>query len=59
MLEQGSRWSRVEVDGPTDVEGWVNNAFIEKQPEAPVSAVGRVASKSPPAAGKAGAKRPR
>jgi len=59
MLEQGNRWSKVEVDGPTDVEGWVNNAFIEKQPEVPVRAAGRVASKSPPAAPKAGAKRPR
>ncbi|MFO1318684.1 MAG: N-acetylmuramoyl-L-alanine amidase [Burkholderiales bacterium] len=30
LLEAGARWSKVEVDGPTDIEGWVNNAFIEK-----------------------------
>lgn len=30
LLEAGARWSKVEVDGPTDVEGWVNNAFIAK-----------------------------
>ncbi len=59
MLEQGSRWSKVEVDGPTDVEGWVNNAFISKQPETVPRAVGKVPPKSPPAAPKAGAKRPR
>lgn len=34
MLEQGNRWSKVEVDGPTDIEGWVNNAFIQKLPDA-------------------------
>ncbi len=32
LREQGSRWSKVEVDGPTDVEGWVNNSFIVPQP---------------------------
>jgi N-acetylmuramoyl-L-alanine amidase len=35
LLEPGSRWSRVEVDGPTDVEGWVNNRFIERVKAAP------------------------
>lgn len=30
LLEAGARWSKVEVDGPTDIEGWVNNSFIEK-----------------------------
>ena len=30
LLEAGSRWSKVEVDGPTDLEGWVNNRFIER-----------------------------
>lgn len=29
LLEPGHRWSRVEVEGPTDVEGYVNNLFIE------------------------------
>lgn len=30
LLEPGSRWSKVEVVGPTDLEGWVNNRFIER-----------------------------
>ena len=30
MLEPGSRWSKVEVVGPTDNEGWVNNDFISQ-----------------------------
>ncbi len=30
MLEPGARWSRVEVIGATDIEGWVNNSFIVK-----------------------------
>lgn len=34
LLEPGHRWSRVEVDGPTDVEGYVNNLFIEPLPKA-------------------------
>jgi N-acetylmuramoyl-L-alanine amidase len=29
LLEPGHRWSRVEVDGPTDIEGYVNNLFVE------------------------------
>jgi N-acetylmuramoyl-L-alanine amidase len=28
LIEPGSRWSKVEVVGPTDLEGWVNNRFI-------------------------------
>lgn len=32
VLETGSRWSRVEVAGPTDLEGWVSNAFLSAQP---------------------------
>lgn len=35
LLEPGDRWSKVEVVGPTDVEGWVNNAFIVRVEEAP------------------------
>ncbi len=35
LLEPGHRWSRVEVDGPTDIEGYVNNLFIEPVAEAP------------------------
>jgi N-acetylmuramoyl-L-alanine amidase len=29
LLEPLDRWSRVEVVGKTDVEGWVSNSFIE------------------------------
>jgi Negative regulator of beta-lactamase expression len=28
LLEAGGRWSRVEVAGPRDIEGWVNNQYI-------------------------------
>jgi N-acetylmuramoyl-L-alanine amidase len=35
LLEPGHRWSRVEVDGATDIEGYVNNLFIERLVEAP------------------------
>ena len=35
MLEPGSRWSKVEVVGPTDIEGWVNNDFITQIAAAP------------------------
>jgi N-acetylmuramoyl-L-alanine amidase len=31
LLEPSDRWSRVEVVGPTDIEGWVNNQFIAPQ----------------------------
>jgi N-acetylmuramoyl-L-alanine amidase len=30
LLQAGDRWSKVEVEGPTDLEGWVNNLFIAK-----------------------------
>lgn len=46
LLEQGNRWSKVEVDGPTDIEGWVNNAFIQKLPDA--APRGLVAPKTAP-----------
>ncbi|GAA5175376.1 hypothetical protein GCM10025771_07360 [Niveibacterium umoris] len=29
LLEAGDRWNRVEVVGNTDIEGWVNNQYIE------------------------------
>jgi N-acetylmuramoyl-L-alanine amidase len=35
LLEPGDRWSQVEVEGPTDVEGWVNNSFIVRVKDAP------------------------
>lgn len=28
LLQAGSRWSQVEVAGPVDLSGWVNNQFI-------------------------------
>ena len=33
LLEPGERWSRVEVMAASDVEGWVNNRFIERVAE--------------------------
>lgn len=32
LLQPGDRWSKVEVEGPTDIEGWVNNSFIVTAP---------------------------
>jgi N-acetylmuramoyl-L-alanine amidase len=53
LLEPGDRWSRVEWLGNTDVEGWVNNLFVQPAPAAaaPAARVARVAAK------RAGAKR--
>jgi len=28
LLEKADRWSRVDVDGPNDIEGWVCNRFL-------------------------------
>jgi N-acetylmuramoyl-L-alanine amidase len=50
LLEPGSRWSRVEVVDADDVEGWVNNRFIERVAEprkAPPRALRRGAPKRP------------
>ena len=30
LLQPADRWSKVEVEGPTDIEGWVNNSFIAR-----------------------------
>ncbi len=50
LLEAGSRWSRVEVAGPVDLEGWVNNSFLtDKKPAA--------ARAMPPSAAKAAGQR--
>jgi N-acetylmuramoyl-L-alanine amidase len=35
LLEPGDRWSKVEVEGDNDIEGWVNNSFIVRVQEAP------------------------
>jgi N-acetylmuramoyl-L-alanine amidase len=32
LLQPSDRWSKVEVEGPTDIEGWVNNSFIARAP---------------------------
>ncbi|MGE3154238.1 MAG: N-acetylmuramoyl-L-alanine amidase [Nitrospiraceae bacterium] len=29
VLEKGARWTKVEVDGQGDLEGWVSNKYIE------------------------------
>ncbi len=34
LLQPADRWSKVEVEGPTDIEGWVNNSFIVRAPTA-------------------------
>ncbi|MDP4301469.1 N-acetylmuramoyl-L-alanine amidase [Leptothrix discophora] len=46
LLEIGSRWSRVEVAGPTDLEGWVNNSFLTDQPPARARSAPPVAKKA-------------
>ena len=35
LLQPGDRWSKVEVEGPTDIEGWVNNTFIARTAAVP------------------------
>jgi N-acetylmuramoyl-L-alanine amidase len=37
LLEAGDRWSRVELEPPSDVEGWVHNHFITRVQDAPRS----------------------
>lgn len=29
LLQPGERWSKVEVAGPTDLEGWVNHRYLQ------------------------------
>lgn len=41
LIEPGSRWSKVEVEGPIDIEGWVNNRFIVRLQDAPRSLMPR------------------
>jgi N-acetylmuramoyl-L-alanine amidase len=48
LLEVGSRWSRVEVAGPTDLEGWVNNSFLTDQPPARPAARSSAGSRAVP-----------
>jgi N-acetylmuramoyl-L-alanine amidase len=54
MLEPLDRWCRVEVVGTPDLEGWVNNRYIERKP------VSRAAApKARPAKKRAAKKAPR
>jgi uncharacterized protein YgiM (DUF1202 family) len=34
ILEKGARWTKVEVVGQGDLEGWVSNKYIEPVPAA-------------------------
>jgi N-acetylmuramoyl-L-alanine amidase len=56
LLEPADRWSKVEVEGPTDVEGWVHNSFIVRVKDAPLGLLAR-ARASAPAAKKAARKK--
>jgi N-acetylmuramoyl-L-alanine amidase len=57
LLEALDRWSRVEVIGKTDIEGWVSNSFIEEvKPSVKKVGAGRVAAK-PAASSRKPAKR--
>lgn len=31
LLETGDRWSRVEVPGDVDIEGWVSNQYLSSE----------------------------
>ncbi|HET9977390.1 MAG TPA: N-acetylmuramoyl-L-alanine amidase [Burkholderiaceae bacterium] len=54
LLEPGDRWSKVEVEGDNDIEGWVNNSFIVRVQEAPRSLI--AAAKASPRQRPAGKK---
>ena len=30
LLDSGDRWSKVDIEGPNDIEGWVYNKYIKK-----------------------------
>ena len=47
LVEPGDRWSKVEVEGPSDIEGWVNNRFILRLKDAPRSMLAK--AQPPPA----------
>jgi N-acetylmuramoyl-L-alanine amidase len=52
LLQAQDRWSHVAVVGPTDLEGWVSNAFIAKLEagvSAPAAATHSRARSAPPA----------
>jgi len=57
LLEPGHRWSRVEVVAATDIEGYVNNLFIEPVVDAPPRRA--VARRSSGARPKSARKKPR
>lgn len=52
LLEPASRWSRVEVVGPVDLEGWVANAYLEPVPAARAARSSRKRSAAKASAGK-------
>lgn len=59
LLEPGHRWSRVEVDAPTDIEGYVNNHFIEPVPDVgPRAPAARKATPRKPATRKPASRKP-
>ena len=35
LLDRRDRWSRVDVTGTNDIEGWVYNKFLAELPPAP------------------------
>lgn len=59
LLEPGDRWSKVEVEGDNDIEGWVNNSFIVRVQEAPRGLIARSAKALPKRAAKQAAPRKR
>ena len=58
LVQAGSRWSQVELDGPTDVQGWVNNRFIVRVQDAPRSLLPRAPAAPSTAAKKSALKKP-
>jgi N-acetylmuramoyl-L-alanine amidase len=46
LIEPGDRWSKVEVEGDNDIEGWVNNSFIVRVQEAPRGLVAAASRKT-------------
>ena len=57
-VELGDRWSKVDSEGGSDVEGWVNNRFIVRLKDAPRSLVGRSRGVASKAVKKTAKKRP-
>ena len=58
LVELGARWSKVNSEGGSDVEGWVGNCFIAGLTDAPRSLVGRSRGVASKAVKKTAKKRP-